>query len=62
MPSKRALISVYKKDGVIDLAKGLASRGYEIVSTGGTKDALAKAAVKTLGVSDVKGFRDPRRP
>ena len=56
MPAKRALISVYKKDGVVELAKGLASRGYEIVSTGGTADALAKASVKTLGVSEVTGF------
>ena len=56
MPAKRALISVYKKDGVVELAKGLASRGYEILSTGGTKDALAKASVKTLGVSEVTGF------
>lgn len=56
MTKRRALISVYKKDGVVDLAKGLASRGFEILSTGGTKEALAKAGLKTLGVSEVTGF------
>ncbi len=56
MLSKRALISVYKKDGVVELAKGLASRGFEILSTGGTKEVLAKAGVKTLSVSEVTGF------
>lgn len=54
--TRRALISVYKKDGVVELAKGLASRGYEILSTGGTKETLAKAGVKTLGVAEVTGF------
>jgi phosphoribosylaminoimidazolecarboxamide formyltransferase/IMP cyclohydrolase len=54
--SRRALLSVYRKDGIVDLAKGLAARGYEIVSTGGTADALGQAGVKVVGVSDVTGF------
>jgi len=56
MSVKRALLSVYRKDGIVDLAKGLASRGYEIVSTGGTADALQKDGVKVLGVSKATGF------
>ena len=53
---KRALLSVYRKDGIVDLARGLVSRGFEIVSTGGTKDELKKADVAVTGVSDATGF------
>jgi phosphoribosylaminoimidazolecarboxamide formyltransferase/IMP cyclohydrolase len=56
MTVKRALISVYRKDGVVELARGLVSRGYEIVSTGGTAEELKKAGVKVVGVGDVTGF------
>ena len=56
MTVKRALLSVYRKDGIVDLAKGLASRGFEIVSTGGTADALKKEGVKVTGVSEATGF------
>jgi phosphoribosylaminoimidazolecarboxamide formyltransferase/IMP cyclohydrolase len=54
--TKRAIVSVYRKDGIVELAKGLVSRGFEIVSTGGTKEELAKAGVKATGISDVTGF------
>jgi len=37
---KRALISVSKKDGIIEFATGLATLGIEIVSTGGTARAI----------------------
>jgi phosphoribosylaminoimidazolecarboxamide formyltransferase/IMP cyclohydrolase len=53
---KRAVVSVYKKDGVVDLARGLSDRGYEIVSTGGTADELKKAGVKVTPVHEVTGF------
>jgi len=56
MSPKRALISVYHKDGLVDLAKGLVSRGFEIVSTGGTADALRQAGVEAQSVSKVTGF------
>jgi phosphoribosylaminoimidazolecarboxamide formyltransferase/IMP cyclohydrolase len=56
MTRKRALLSVYRKDGIADLAKGLASRGFDLVSTGGTADALRKAGLTVLAVSDVTGF------
>src|SRR6185436_11846010 len=52
----RALLSVSDKSGVIDLARGLAARGYEIVSTGGTARALAGAGLAVTGVSDLTGF------
>jgi phosphoribosylaminoimidazolecarboxamide formyltransferase/IMP cyclohydrolase len=56
MTVKRALVSVYSKEGVVDLARGLAERGYEILSTGGTAAELEKAGVKVTGVSSATGF------
>src|SRR5882672_3609586 len=48
----RALMSVSDKSGL----QPLASRGYELVSTGGTAVALEAAGVKVTGISDVTGF------
>ena len=48
--TKRALLSVYRKEGIVDLARGLAERGFEILSTGGTAAELEKAGVKVTGV------------
>ncbi len=56
MTVKRALLSVYRKEGLVDLAKGLVARGFEIVSTGGTADELQKAGVPVTGVSKATGF------
>jgi phosphoribosylaminoimidazolecarboxamide formyltransferase/IMP cyclohydrolase len=53
---KRALISVYRKDGIVDLAKGLAARHFEIVSTGGTAEELRKGGVKVKGIVEITGF------
>jgi phosphoribosylaminoimidazolecarboxamide formyltransferase/IMP cyclohydrolase len=53
---RRALVSVYRKDGVVELARGLAERGFELVSTGGTADALREAGLAVIAVSDVTGF------
>ncbi|MCA1029027.1 bifunctional phosphoribosylaminoimidazolecarboxamide formyltransferase/IMP cyclohydrolase [Cytobacillus kochii] len=53
---KRALISVSDKNGVAAFAKELHELGFEIVSTGGTKNAIAEAGVPVIGVSDVTGF------
>jgi phosphoribosylaminoimidazolecarboxamide formyltransferase/IMP cyclohydrolase len=52
----RALISVSDKTGLVPFAQALAARGYEIVSTGGTAQALAAAGVAVTGISDVTGF------
>jgi phosphoribosylaminoimidazolecarboxamide formyltransferase/IMP cyclohydrolase len=53
---RRAIISVYRKDGVAELARGLGFRGFEIVSTGGTAEELQRAGVEVTGISDVTGF------
>ena len=52
----RALLSVYDKTGIDALGAGLASLGYEIVSTGGTQASLATAGVPVTSVGDVTGF------
>ena len=52
----RALLSVSDKTGIVDLGRGLAARGFELVSTGGTARALAGAGLPVTGVSDVTGF------
>lgn len=53
---RRAIISVSDKTGIVDFAKGLVGKGYEIISTGGTAAALQKAGVKTIDVESVTGF------
>src|ERR1700733_2056911 len=52
----RALISVSDKTGVVDFARALAGYGIELVSTGGTREALADAGLAVLDVSDLTGF------
>ena len=52
----RALISVSDKTGLIDFARALSARGVELVSTGGTRKALADAGLKVVDVSDLTGF------
>ena len=52
----RALLSVSDKSGIADLGRGLASRGFELVSTGGTARALTDAGLSVTSVSDLTGF------
>src|SRR6476661_2592649 len=52
----RALISVSNKAGVAELARALTSRGWEIISTGGTARALREAGIATRDVADITGF------
>jgi phosphoribosylaminoimidazolecarboxamide formyltransferase/IMP cyclohydrolase len=53
---RRALVSTYDKTGVVDLCRSLASRGVEIVSTGGTSRLLAEAGIPTVSVPSITGF------
>lgn len=52
----RALLSVSDKRGLVEFAKGLAALGWEIVSTGGTAEALRREQVPVIGIEDVTGF------
>jgi len=55
-PIRRALLSVSDKTGLIDLAQGLAARGVELVSTGGTAKAIRDAGLAVRDVADLTGF------
>jgi len=55
MNIKRAILSVYDKTGLVDLARPLTERGVEIVSSGGTARALREAGLTVRKVSDVTG-------
>ncbi len=56
VPIGRALISVSDKSGLLDLARALAARGVELISTGGTSGMLRTAGLAVRDVSDVTGF------
>ena len=51
----RALLSVYDKTGLVDLARGLSRLGWELVSSGGTAAALNAAGVECTPVEAVTG-------
>jgi phosphoribosylaminoimidazolecarboxamide formyltransferase/IMP cyclohydrolase len=55
-PLQRALISVSDKTGLIDHARALIDLGASLVSTGGTKTAIAAAGLAVVDVSAVTGF------
>ncbi|WP_277245833.1 bifunctional phosphoribosylaminoimidazolecarboxamide formyltransferase/IMP cyclohydrolase [Micrococcus terreus] len=58
VPLKRALISVYDKTGLEELASGLHQAGVQIVSTGSTAQRISAAGVPVTEVSEVTGFQE----
>ncbi|MCW2619918.1 MAG: purH [Modestobacter sp.] len=56
IPVRRALLGVYDKNGVEDLARGLAAAGVELVSTGATAARIAAAGLPVTPVEQVTGF------
>ncbi len=55
-PIRRALLSVSDKTGLIELARALAGYGVELISTGGTRKALADAGLAVRDIAEVTGF------
>ncbi|WP_308162757.1 bifunctional phosphoribosylaminoimidazolecarboxamide formyltransferase/IMP cyclohydrolase [Nocardia alni] len=55
-PISRALVSVYDKSGLVELATGLHAAGVELVSTGSTAARIAGAGIPVTKVEDVTGF------
>ncbi|MCY1137928.1 bifunctional phosphoribosylaminoimidazolecarboxamide formyltransferase/IMP cyclohydrolase [Actinoplanes sp. Pm04-4] len=55
-PIKRALLSVYDKTGLVELAQALAAAGVEIVSTGSTASTVEAAGVPVTRVEQLTGF------
>jgi phosphoribosylaminoimidazolecarboxamide formyltransferase/IMP cyclohydrolase len=53
---RRALLSLSDKSGLVELGRGLAGLGFELVSTGGTARALREAGLEVTDVAAVTGF------
>ncbi|MFH1367291.1 MAG: bifunctional phosphoribosylaminoimidazolecarboxamide formyltransferase/IMP cyclohydrolase [Patescibacteria group bacterium] len=54
--SKRALLSVYSKEGIVKFARDLIRLGYEIISSGGTAKALKEVGLSVIEISDLTGY------
>src|SRR5262249_48086453 len=50
---RRALLSVYDKTGLIELARALSAFEVELISTGGTRKALEQAGLKVRDIAEV---------
>ncbi len=55
---KAALISVYKKKGIVTFAKFLRNKGFKILSTGSTAKLLSSNGIETIKVEDYTGFKE----
>jgi phosphoribosylaminoimidazolecarboxamide formyltransferase/IMP cyclohydrolase len=55
-PIKRALLSVYDKTGLVELAKALHAAGVQVVSTGSTASTVEAAGVPVTRVEELTGF------
>lgn len=53
---KRAILSVYDKTGIVELARALNEKGIEIISTGGTYSLLKKEGIPVISVAEVTEF------
>ena len=53
---KRALLSVFDKTGIIELAKFLQGNDFEIISSGGTQKFLKENGIETIDIESVTGF------
>ena len=55
MAAPRALLSVFHKDGIVELGQALHKLGWELLSSGGTSRALREAGLPVIDVSDATG-------
>ncbi len=53
--TRRALLSVYDKTGVVEFAQGLHDLGWELISSGGTAQAISGAGIPVVDVADYTG-------
>jgi phosphoribosylaminoimidazolecarboxamide formyltransferase/IMP cyclohydrolase len=56
MKGKKALLSVYDKTGIVELASELVSMGWELLSSSGTADRLRQAGLQVTEVSELTGY------
>jgi phosphoribosylaminoimidazolecarboxamide formyltransferase / IMP cyclohydrolase len=55
VPIRRALLSVFDKRGLVELARFLAGHGVELLASGGTRSALVAAGLEVTEVADYTG-------
>lgn len=55
---RKAYISVYDKDGIVEFAKDLIKNDFEIVSTGGTFEFLKQNGIEVKDVSEITGISE----
>ena len=55
MKIKRALLSVWNKDGIVELGQFLTDHNIDILSTGGTKKVLEEAGLDITAISSLTG-------
>ena len=55
MAAPRALLSVFHKDGIVELGQALHKLGWDLLSTGGTSRTLREAGLPVIDVSDATG-------
>lgn len=53
---KRALLSVFDKSGITEIARTLSEAGVELISTGGTARAIKESGLEVTDVSEITGF------
>src|ERR671922_429559 len=53
---QRALLSVARKEGIVEFAEALHTLGVQLLSTGGTAHLLRAAGIPVVAVSDYTGF------
>ena len=53
---RRALLSVYNKTGILNLAKFLKENAFEIISSGGTQKHLEENGITTISIESITGF------
>lgn len=60
MPGKkRAYVSVYNKEGIVEFCRYLVEYGYEIIATQGTMKVLSEAGLPVLSAHDLTKFPEP---
>lgn len=56
MDKKRVLVSVYDKAGIVDFVRGLVDLDWEVISTGGTAQALREAGIDVIEIEEITQF------
>lgn len=59
--NKKALISVADKEGIVELAQGLDSLGFEMIATSGTQKLLQEKGIKTINIAEYTGGSESER-